>query len=163
MEKENGLAYQVLILIIIIVIAVAGVLINKLIGKNGVLDQVATVENNYNKEEVLDKLNNIVTQKFIEINNQAKENNGNISEMYNSDVVIEYLKQSFIIEETYDESNNLQEGIYSIDLEKLQDENSNINYDGNFELEKRENNYIVVYYDNNGNKEDIGELQIQQM
>ena len=63
----------------------------------------AHYENNYNKEEVLDKLNNLVTQKFIEINNQAKENNGNISEMYNSDVVIEYLKQSFIIEETYDE------------------------------------------------------------
>ena len=53
MEKENGFAYQALVLIIIIVIAVAGVIINQIIGKNGVLNRVAEVENEYSKEDII--------------------------------------------------------------------------------------------------------------
>lgn len=165
MYKENGLAYQILVLIIIIIIAIAGVLINKIIGRNGVLDQVSTVEEEYNKEEILEKLNHKVTQKFIEINNMAKANNQNIAELYNENVVIEFLKQSLIIEETYDENGNFQDGIYLINVSKLKDENQeqNNNNEGTFKLEKLDKKYIVVYYDKNNNSKKIGELQIQQM
>ena len=79
MLKEDGLAYQVLVLVIIIIIASAGVLINKVIGKNGMLNKVAEVETEFSKEDVLEKINYKVTQKFIELNNVAKENNQNIS------------------------------------------------------------------------------------
>lgn len=162
MGKENGFAYQVLVLIIIIIIAVAGVVINKIVGKNGVLNKVVEVEAEYSKEDVLEKINHKVTQKFIEINNEAKANNKNISEMYNSDVIIEYLKQNLIIEETYDENGNFQEGIYNINVDKLKNENEEIHYDGTFKLEKKEDKYMVMHYDKENKSQELGELQILQ-
>lgn len=163
MGKENGFAYKIVILLIIIIIAVAGVLINKIVGKNGMINKVAEVETEYSKEEVLERINYKVTQKFIEINNEAKANNGNIAEMYNSDVVIEFLKQSLIIEETYDEKGNFQDGIYHINIGKLEDEEKEIHYVGRFQLEKKEEKYMVVWYDEQGNSQDVGELQVQQI
>lgn len=162
MKRENGLAYQILVLIIIIIIAVAGVIINKIIGKNGVIEKVTEVENKFSKEDVLEKINYKVTQKFIELNNTAKQNNQSISEIYNSAVVIEFLKGNLMIEETYDEEGNLQDGIYAINLDKLEDDENHTQEPGKFRLEKREEKYIVVYYDEAENSEDIGELQIQQ-
>ena len=162
MGKENGFAYQVLILIIIIIIAIAGVCINKVVGKNGVLDRVSTVETEYSKEDVLEKINYKITQKFIEINNQAKENNQSISELYNSDVVIAYLKDSGIIEETFDEEGNVLQNVYNINLENLKDNDSETQYSGDFKIEKIEEIYKVVFFDKDGNSQEIGELQIQQ-
>jgi len=163
MYEENGFAYQILILIIIIVIAIAGVAINKVIGKNGVLNRVVKVEEEYNKEEVLEKINHKVTEKFIEINNEAKANNRNISEMYNSDVVIEFLKQSLIIEETYNEEGKVQEGIFIINVEKLKTDDNQITYQGTFKLEKIQDKYMVLYYDEENHSKEIGELKIQQL
>ncbi len=162
MGKENGLAYQVLVLVIIFVIAVAGVLINKIVGKNGVLDRVAEVETEYSKEDVLEKINYVVTQKFIELNNEAKASNRNISELYNSEVVIEFLKQNLMIEETYDAAGNFQKDVYVINVEKLKGEEESGKTVGEFKLEKIENKYMVVYYDEANRAKEIGELQIQQ-
>lgn len=64
MKEENGLAYQILVLIIIIVIAMAGVLVNKIIGKNGVIEKVAEVETEFTKEDVLEKINHKVTREI---------------------------------------------------------------------------------------------------
>jgi len=64
MKEENGLAYQILVLIIIIVIAMAGVLVNKIIGKNGVIEKAAEVETEFTKEDVLEKINHKVTRKI---------------------------------------------------------------------------------------------------
>ncbi len=161
MLKEDGLAYQVLVLVIIIIIAAAGVLINKVIGKNGMLNKVAEVETEFSKEDVLEKINYKVTQKFIELNNVAKENNQNISDLYNRDVVIEFLKQNLIIIETHDENGNFVEGVYDIDVSKLKDENETQNA-GTFKLERIEDKDMVVYYNENNEPEQIGELQIQQ-
>ncbi len=163
MSKQNGFAYRVLVLIIILVIAIAGVMMNKIVGKNGVLNRVVEVETQYSKEDVLEKINHKVTQKFIEINNEAKANNRNISELYNCDVVIEFLKQNLIIEQVKDENGNWQEGIYEIHVEKLKTENQQIHEVGKFQLEKIEERYMVVWYDENGNAQEIGELQIQQI
>lgn len=162
MGEENGIAYQIIVLLIIVVIAIAGVVINKIVGKDGVLNRVAEVETEYSKEDVLEKINYVVTQKFIEINNEAKANNRNISEMYNSDVVIEFLKQNLIIEEIYDETGNVQEGVYEINVNKLKNEDENINIVGVFRLEKVETQYKVVYYDEENHPQEVGELQIQQ-
>lgn len=63
MDKENGFAYQILVLIIIIVIAIAGVVINELVGRNGVINKVAEVETEYSKEDLLEKINHKVTRK----------------------------------------------------------------------------------------------------
>lgn len=63
MKEENGLAYQILVLIIIIVIAMAGVLVNKIIGKNGVIEKATEVETEFTKEDVLEKINHKVTRK----------------------------------------------------------------------------------------------------
>ena len=164
MDKENGFAYQILALIIIIVIAIAGVCINELVGKNGVLNKVAEVENQYIKEEVLEKINYKVTQKFIELNNEAKASGKSISEIYNSDVVIEFLKQNLIIEPSCDENGNVEEGKYMINVDKVKDEEeNNIEQVGNFKLEKIEDRYMVIYYENEKKSQEIGELQIQQI
>ena len=162
MYKENGFAYQVLALIIIIIIAIAGVLINKVVGRNGVINRVAEVETEFNKEDILEKINYKVTQKFIELNNEAKASGRSISEIYNSDVVIEFLKQSFIIEQTYDEEGNVQEGVFLIDVEKLKEDDDGTNYQGTFKLEKIQEKYMVVYYNENGKSKEVGELKIQQ-
>ena len=106
MGRENGFAYQILVLIVIIIIAIAGVCINKVVGKKGVIDRVTTVEKEYSKEEVLEKINHKITQKFIEINNQAKQENKSISELYNSEVVINFLIESGVIEPENDETGN---------------------------------------------------------
>ena len=162
MRKESGIAYQILVLLIIIIIAMAGVLINKIIGKNGVMEKVAEVETEFSKEDVLEKINDKVTQKFIELNNLAKENKQSISEIYNPTVVIEFLKQNFIIEEVYDEKGNFQEGIYDIHVEKLrEEENQNTQIAGKFRLEKVGEKYRIRYYEGEDFQE-IGELQIQQ-
>lgn len=42
------------------------------------------------------------------MNNEAKASNRKISEVYNSDVVIEFLKQNLIIEGIKDEQGNWQ-------------------------------------------------------
>ncbi len=161
MLKEDGLAYQVLVLVIIIIIASAGVLINKVIGKNGMLNKVAEVETEFTKEDVLEKINYKVTQKFIELNNVAKENNQNISELYNRDVVIEFLKQNLIIIEIHDENGDFVEGVYDIDVSKLKEENEKQNA-GTYKLQRIEEKDMVVYYNENNEPEQIGELQIQQ-
>lgn len=161
MLKEDGLAYQVLVLVIIIIIAAAGVLMNKVIGKNGMLNKVAEVETEFSKEDVLEKINYKVTQKFIELNNVAKENNQNISELYNRDVVIEFLKQNLIIVETHDENGSFVEGVYDIDVSKLKEENESQNI-GTYKLQRIEEKDMVVYYNDNNEPEQIGELQIQQ-
>lgn len=162
MNKEQGVAYQMLILIVIIVIAVAGVLINKIIGKNGIIEQATIVENEFSKEEIVEKLNQKITQKFIELNNVAKQNNQNISEIYNADVVIEFLKQNVIIQELYNEEGQVKEGIYDINIKNLKEDNEDGTQIGTFKLEKREEKYVVVYYTEKGEQQDIGELQIQQ-
>jgi len=156
MFKEDGLVYQLLILGIIIVIAGAGVLINKVIGKDGMVNSLAQVENNYTKEDVLEKINYKVTQKFIELNNVAHENGQNISEIYNSDVVINFLLENEIIIGTE------FEGRYCIDINRLNDEQSEEKDTNNYRLEKRENGYMITYYDENSEMEDLGELQVQQ-
>lgn len=163
MEKENGFAYQILVLIIIIVIAIGGVVINKVVGKNGMLNRVAEVETEYSKEDVLEKINHKVTQKFIEINNEAKANNKNISELYNTEVVIEFLKQSLIIEEIQDEAGKVQEDSYRINVGKLKEEEKEVHYVGKFQLEKKEEAYRIIWYDEAGKSQEVGELQIQQM
>lgn len=163
MKEENGFAYQILVLMIILVIAVAGVLINQVVGRDGVINRVAEVETEYSKEDVLEKINHKVTQKFIELNDIAKQNNQKISDLYNSDVVIEFLKQNLIIEEIYDDAGNFQEGMYHINIGKLKDEEKEVQYAGKFQLEKKEDKYIVIWYDEKGNSEEVGELQIQQM
>ena len=163
MGRENGFAYQVLVLIVIIIIAIAGVCINKVVGRKGVIDRVTEVETEYSKEDVLEKMNHKITQKFIEINNQAKQENKSISELYNSEVVINYLKESGIIEDIIDDDGNIVENKYKINLDNLKEKENDTQYSGNFKLEKIEEKYKVIFYDEEGKSEEIGELEIQQI
>ena len=160
MKNQNGWAYRILIIMIMIIVAVSAVIIYRIVGRNGVINRVSAVENDYLKEDILERMNSVVTQKFIEINNQAKENHQNIAELYNSDVVIEYLKQSFIIEEIRDDAGNVKSNTYKINPEKLQQDDNKIA--GSYELEKRGEKYIVTYKNIIGEVEDIGELQISK-
>ena len=152
MKEEKGFAYQVLLLIIIIIIAIAGVLINQVVGKDGFINRMTEMETEYSKEDVLEKINHKVTQKFIALNNTAKENNQNISDLYNTEVVIEFLKQNLIIEEIYDETGNFQEGMYDINVGKLKEEEKEVHYIGKFQLEKIQEKYMVIWYNEKGEK-----------
>ena len=64
-----------------------------LIGKNGILTKATTVEENYNKVEVLEELNIVITEKYLDAYNKASAN-GRVNyfeEYYSFDKVIEYL------------------------------------------------------------------------
>ena len=50
-----------------------------------------------------------------------------------------------------------------IGKKELKKENQQIHEVGKFQLEKIEERYMVVWYDENGNAQEIGELQIQQI
>ena len=56
----------------------------------------------------------------------------------------------------------MQDGIFDINVDALKAENQNVKYTGTFKLEKKEEKYMVVYYDQEGKSKDVGELQIQQ-
>ena len=49
-----------------------------------------------------------------------------------------------------------------INLEKLQEDGEKLQQVGKFQLEKSEEKYMIVWYDEKGDSENVGELQIQQ-
>ena len=97
MKKNKGLTLISLVVTIIILLIMAGVSINMIIGENGVLTQATTVEEEYNKGEVLEELNVMITEKYLDAYSKASgklSENGqlNLSQYYTGDKVIAFLR-----------------------------------------------------------------------
>ena len=65
MRKDGGFSAIALIITIIIIIIIAVIAINKLIGDDGIIRQYKQEDTEYNKTEVVEKLNLIIKEKYF--------------------------------------------------------------------------------------------------
>ena len=117
MRREDGLSIVALIIIIVILIVVAVFAYIKIFGEKGIVTQYSESETEYNKEEIIDKLNLIVKEKYIFDSKYATENNQNIDDIYNADTLIKYLMEQEYIEELKDVNDNVVENQYYINAQ----------------------------------------------
>ena len=75
MKRDNGLSIVALIITIVILLVVAVFAYIKIFGENGILRKYNESETEYNKEEIVEKINTIVKQKYIFDTKYCSENN----------------------------------------------------------------------------------------
>ena len=119
MRREDGLSIVALIIIIVILVVVAVLAYIKIFGEKGIVTQYSESETEYNKEEVVDKLNLIVKEKYIFDSKYATENNQNIDDIYTAEALIKYLMEQEYIEELKDVNDNVVQDQYYINAQKL--------------------------------------------
>lgn len=164
MKKENGASIILLILVIIVLIIIAGVSLN-IVYKN--VNKYTETEVEYNKEEIVEKLNLIVKEKYVLDYKYASENNKNIDEIYSSDTVVQYLLDKNIIEQLKDVNDNLVENQYFINPDALNSDiatnvlnenGSNSNGTKVFKIKKLDDKYMIYFVNKYGDEEELGEL-----
>lgn len=97
MKENKGLTLISLIVSIILIFILAGVSINFIIGDNGILTKAMNVEKTFNKSEVLEEINVMITEKYLEAYNKASshisQNGGlDVGKYYSGDIVIKFLQ-----------------------------------------------------------------------
>ena len=97
MKENKGLTLISLIVSIILIFILAGVSINFIIGDNGILTKAMNVEKTFNKSEVLEEINVMITEKYLDAYNKASSNisqNGglDVEKYYSGDKVIKFLQ-----------------------------------------------------------------------
>ena len=167
MRKDGGFSAIALIITIIIIIIIAVIAINKLIGDDGIIRQYKQEDTEYNKTEVVEKLNLIIKEKYFGDYKYAQENKKNIDEIYTEEAVFNYLLENNYIEELRDINDNLVSNEYYIKTESLNRDivsyevNPN-GSDGNgtkeFKIKKVDTKYMIYFVDKYGNEEELGEL-----
>ena len=164
MKKENGASIILLILVIIVLIIIAGVSLN-IVYKN--VNKYTETEVEYNKEEIVEKLNLIVKEKYVLDYKYASENNKNIDEIYSSDTVVQYLLDKNIIEQLKDVNDNLVENQYFINPDALNSDIATnvLNENGSssngtkvFKIKKLDDKYMIYFVNKYGDEEELGEL-----
>ena len=189
MENNKGLTLVALVITIIILLILAGVSLNVTIGDNGVLTKAKTVEIEYNKAEVLEELNIVNSEKYLDAYGKAsKKGQVSIGDYYSGEKVIKFLlgysmdddgnistainSDDAYITELKDESFERDEGkdYYFIYLNKLKRDIDKYGKGNNGEtkdyfyikcLDDSEE-YTVCYRNLDEQEEEIGKLQIQQ-
>lgn len=167
MRKEDGLSIISLIIIIVILIVILGVAAKVVLGEGGILEKYSQADYEYNKSEIVEKLNYIIKEKYVLDYKYALENNKDINEVYSEEIVFQYLLDSGYIEQLKDINDNLVQDQYYIKANSL---NSDIatnairenGSEGNgtkiFKIKKLENQYMIYFVDKYGEEEEIGEL-----
>lgn len=182
MRNNEGKALLKL-LIAIIILALIGVMAYRwAVGRNGIITKVTTDEKEYNQSEVLQEINVIITQKYLEAYSKATSDGENkIEQFYNADKVMLYLKgytcdekgdintEGEPTETAYIEDLFSEENCYYVKIENFKrditnhgkgenDENSS-DY---FFIKKEGEAYNLYYKDTNMEIEQIGALKIEQ-
>lgn len=170
MRKENGSSLISLIIIVIIIIIALGVAFKVVFGEGGVLEKYSQADYEYNKNEVLEKLNYVIKEKYVLDYKYALENNKDINEIYSEDIVFQYLLDNNYIEPLKDINDNLVQDQYFVKYESL---NADIatnalrknGSEGNgtkiFKIKKEDNKCTIIYIDKYGKEEIIGELNLK--
>lgn len=167
MRREDFFSILILFVVIALLICLAIFAINKVFGKEGVIDQYTEADNAYNKSEIVDKLNLIIKEKYIFDYKYATANNKTVTEVYNEETIIGYLLDENYIEPLKDINDNLVENQYYIQPNSLNSDiaTSVINENGSesngtkiFKIKKVENKYLIFFVDKYGEEEEIGEL-----
>ncbi len=166
MRKEDGLSAIALILIIVILGVIATLAFNKV---QHVVDDLKETDVEYNKTEIVEKLNLIVKEKYVKDYKFAQENNKKIEEVYNSDIVINYLLEKNYIEQLKDINDRLVQDEYYINANSLNSDiatqvinenGSNSNGTKVFKVKKIEEKYMIYFVDKYGEQTEIGELNM---
>ncbi len=167
MRKDGGFSAIALIITIIIIIIIAVIAINKLIGDDGIIRQYKQEDTEYNKTEVVEKLNLIIKEKYFGDYKYAQENKKNIDEIYTEEAVFNYLLENNYIEELRDINDNLVSNEYYIKTESLNRDivSYEVNPNGSagngtkvFKIKKVDTKYMIYFVDKYGNEEELGEL-----
>lgn len=167
MRKNGGFSAIALIITIIIIIIIAVIAINKLIGDDGIIRQYKQEDTEYNKTEVVEKLNLIIKEKYFGDYKYAQENKKNIDEIYTEEAVFNYLLENNYIEELRDINDNLVSNEYYIKTESLNRDivSYEVNPNGSagngtkvFKIKKVGTKYMIYFVDKYGNEEELGEL-----
>lgn len=167
MRKDGGFSAIALIITIIIIIIIAIIAINKLIGDDGIIRQYKQEDTEYNKTEVVEKLNLIIKEKYFGDYKYAQENKKNIDEIYTEEAVFNYLLENNYIEELRDINDNLVSNEYYIKTESLNRDivSYEVNPNGSagngtkvFKIKKVDTKYMIYFVDKYGNEEELGEL-----
>jgi len=164
MKKENGASIILLVIVIVVLAIIAGVALH-VVYKN--LNRFTETEVEYNKEEIVEKLNLIVKEKYVLDYKYASENNKNIDEIYSADTVLQYLLDKNIIEQLKDINDNIVENQYFINPDALNSDiatnvlnenGSNSNGTKVFKIKKLDDNYMIYFVNKYGDEEELGEL-----
>lgn len=119
MKKQDGLSHIAMVIIIVILIIVGFVAYKFLMGKEGLIQEIVVEEENFSQKEVLEEINKMVTEKYLEIYNA--NSGGNIEANYNTDIIVSYFEEIGLLSTTnpditYDENGYK---VYEIDINKL--------------------------------------------
>ena len=163
MRKGDGLSIAGMFFVIIILIVLAFFAGDKILGKDGLVD------NEYNKVEIVDSLNLVIKEKYVLDYKYAIENNLNPDEICTSDNFFKYLLESGYIEQLKDINDNLVQDQYYIRAESLKSDLATgvINENGSgsngtkvYKIKKLEDKYMIFFVDKYGDEEELGELII---
>lgn len=93
MKNNKGLTLVALVITIIVMLILAGISLSLVLGDRGILTRATTVEVEYNKSEVLEDLNVLITEKYLDAysKSSADGNLSDFSEFYSPEKVIQFL------------------------------------------------------------------------
>lgn len=169
MRREDGLSIVALIIIIVILVIVAVFAYYKIFGDDGIVSQYSEIDTEYNKDEIVEKLNFLVKEKYVFDTKYATENNLNIDEIYNTENLMKYLVDEGYIEELKDVNDNVVLDQYYINADKLNGDIAThaINENGSdsngtkiFKIKKIEEKYMIYYVDKYGEETELGEFLV---
>lgn len=170
MRKEDGLSIIALIIIIVLLVVVAVIAYNKIFGQDGIVDQYTEIDTEYNKDEIVDKMNLIVKEKYIFDTKYATENNLNIEEIYTTENLLKYLLDEGYIEELKDVNDNIVKDQYYINASNINGDLATnvINENGSdsngtkvFKIKKIEDKFMIYFVDKYGEETELGELIVK--
>lgn len=159
----------VLIISIIAIMALAAVAFKLTLSKDGAVTKVVEDEKKYNNEEVVEEINLSIRKKYIEIYNASIANSVPVDQIYNSDVVLEKIRQDGLIDVyTNIEEDGTKEDVkdkFYIKVSNLKmDITSGVGENGSdkdiYVIEKNQETgeHRVKYYNNKKEVQDIGVL-----
>ena len=159
----------VLIISIIALIALAAVVFKFTLSKDGAVTKVVEDEKKYNNEEVVEEINLSIRKKYIEIYNASIANSVPVDQIYNSDVVLEKIRQDGLIDvyTNIKEDGNKEEvkDKFYIKVSNLKmDITSGVGENGSdkdiYVIEKNQETgeHIVKYYNSKKEVQDVGIL-----
>ena len=167
MRREDGASIIALILVIVVVAIIIGIAGYKIFGSGGVLNQYTENDVEYNKTEIVEKMNLIVKEKYVLDYKYASENNQKIEDIYSADTVIQFLLDKNYIEQLKDINDNIVENQYFINPDSLNSDiatnvinenGSNSNGTKVFKIKKIDDKYMIYFVNKYGEEEELGEL-----
>ena len=119
MKKQDGLSHIAMVIIIVVLVIIGFVAYKFLMGKEGLIQEIVVEEENFSQKEVLEEINKMVTEKYLEIYNANP--GGNIEASYNTDVIVSFFEEKGLLSTTDSNITYDEDGyrVYEIDINKL--------------------------------------------